>query len=452
LASFTDRIFGASPDFMKDFLVTLGSSYLVFHRRSGAFRSFRALHQRWEKSSLAELRDLQKRKLAETVKNAATKSDFYRQKYAGLDINDFESLPILEKVELQRSIDTIVIGDKRKLQPSFTGGTTGQGIVVYNGRASMQERIAVLDLFWEKHGYRQGRDRIAWVSGRPLLGSADERKKRFWRTNWLLKIRYYSTFHLAQENLASYVRNLNEYKPRFISGFPSAISDIARYIEATENTVDFEVETIFTTSETLTPEQRALFERVFRCRVANQYASSEGAPWISECREGSLHMDLTTGVFEIVDEAGAASSDGEGIVTSFLMQDTPIIRYRIGDTFRMAEPTGPCACGWQAPLVAEIGGRSADYLEVPGRGRIYNSQIGDCVKDVTSVISFQVEIVAGRLQVYLVVSSQQQFEEHDRATFLAKIRERMGDLPVDIHFVKDIPRARSGKQSMVRRA
>ena len=34
----------------------------------------------------------------------------------------------------------------------------------------------------------------------------------------------------------------------------------------------------------------------------NQYASSEGAPFIIECKEGNLHLELQSGVFEVLDE------------------------------------------------------------------------------------------------------------------------------------------------------
>jgi phenylacetate-CoA ligase len=275
-------------------------------------------------------------------------------------------------------------------------------------------------------------------------------RHRFWRANWLYKVRYYSTFHLSQENLPYYVADLNRFQPEFFNGFPSALSEIARFIQATNTPLTFRPRAIFVTSETLSDEQRELFERVFGCPVANQYASSEGAPFIFQCPRGSLHIDVTTGVFEVIDENDAPAREGEMLVTSFITQETPIIRYRIGDRLRLAPADAKCSCGWDTPLAEAILGRSSDFIEVPGRGRIFNSQIGDCVKDVTTVLSFQVAVVDGKLEVDLL-ADREAFEARDKATFLKKIHERIGDMPVEIRYVSSIPRAPSGKQSLVRR-
>ena len=448
--SFGTKLLANAPSWTRDLAVTIGSSFLLRQRRGGAYRQKLAEHRGYRRLKRSELLEIQARKLRDIIDRARSHSAFYRSRYAGIENSELRNLPILEKEDLQGSIDSIVIGRKDKLHEMFTGGTTGRGIVVYNHISNMQERAALIDLFWQTLGYTLGQHRIAWFSGRTLLEKGDVRKNRFWRTNWLDKIRYYSTFHFSQQNLPFYVQDLNTFQPEFITGFPSAISEIARFIEATRSPLTFKPKAIFVTSETLTDEQRSLLSRVFGCRVANQYSSSEGAPWIVECERGRLHMDITTGVFEVIDENGDPAIEGEILVTSFVTRETPIIRYRIGDRIRLASPNAVCDCGWDTPLADAILGRATDYVEVPERGRIFNSQIGDCVKDVTSVMSFQVEIVNGRLEIDMMADPVA-FERHDREVFLKKIRERVGDIPVDINFVSSIPRAASGKQTLVRR-
>ncbi|HVE71209.1 MAG TPA: hypothetical protein VNI54_07560 [Thermoanaerobaculia bacterium] len=450
LIYFGTKALRRAPGWMRDAAVTGGSSQLLIQRRSGAYRKWLADHRRHRTLSRAELYDVQQRRLREIIERAVTLSPYYREKYRGLDRSRLQNLPVLEKDELQQKIDEIVIGDKTKLHEMFTGGTTGRGIVVYNDISNMQERAALVDLFWGMYGFRIGKQRTAWFSGRTLLEEGDIARNRFWRTNWLYKVRYYSTFHLSQQNLPHYVEDLNRFRPEYFSGFPSAIAEVARYIEAAGARLTFKPKAIFVTSETLLPEQRRRFESVFGCPVADQYSSSEGAPWIVQCPKGSLHMDITTGVFEVVDDAGNPATEGEMFLTGFVTQETPIIRYRIGDRLRLAPESAKCACGWDTPLAEAVLGRSTDYIEVPGRGRLFNSQIGDCVKDVTSVLSFQVEIVDGRLEVDMV-ADRDAFEAHDRATFVKKLHERVGNMPIDINFVDSIPRAPSGKQSLVRR-
>jgi phenylacetate-CoA ligase len=254
---------------------------------------------------------------------------------------------------------------------------------------------------------------------------------------------------MSPDRLGAYVQNLCDFRPRFFSGFPSAISELARFIELQGVKLPFTLAAVFVTSETLTDDQREVIERVFGCKVRDQYCASEGAPFIVECPEGRLHLDITSGVVEVIDDDGNEADEGEMLVTAFFTKGTPIIRYRIGDSLVLSA-AGGCPCGWETPLVSRIHGRTTDYIEAPGRGKVFCSQIGDCVKGVSTVIKFQVEMSDAGLQVYLV-ADRSAFEVRDKRTFLHKVHERMGDVPVAFHYVDDIPRTRSGKHTLVRK-
>jgi len=89
----------------------------------------------------------------------------------------------------------------------------------------------------------------------------------------------------------------------------------------------------------LTKSGRELLERVFKCKVYDQYASSEGAPFVTECENQVLHMELASGVFEHFEDG----SD-EVLVTSFTTHGTPLIRYRIGDSMTFSEKVKTCKC------------------------------------------------------------------------------------------------------------
>jgi phenylacetate-CoA ligase len=129
------------------------------------------------------------------------------------------------------------------------------------------------------------------------------------------------------------------------------------------------------------------------------------------------------------------------------MKQTPLIRYRIGDRISLSEECG-CPCGWQTPLAASIEGRESDFLEIPGRGKIFASQIGDCVKHLHWVIAFRCHLYEGRLRVE-IVADRERFEAEDMPTFLKNIHERMGDIPVDLEYLDELPRLPSGKRSVV---
>jgi phenylacetate-CoA ligase len=436
-----------APAVLKDVTVTV-AGVMLFRRRRG--RDFRESLIRWNSMRELPREDLlkiQTERTREMISYASTRSRYYAAKYAQVSSRELEDLPILEKEELRAHIDDIVIRGSGKLRKCYTGGTTGKSLVVFSSEDSDGERFARQEAMWAMHEYKLGRDRIAWFSGRHLLGANDVSANRFWRNNFLNRIRYYSTFHMAPSSLPYYVEDLARFRPVFISGFPSAIGELASFIEMTGGARSFDLQAIFTTSETLTGSQRDVIERVFNCPVRNQYASSEGAPFIMECQQGRLHIDVTSGVFEVIGADGQPADEGEVLVTSFYMKQTPLIRYRIGDRISLSEEFS-CPCGWHSPLVASIEGRESDFLEIPGRGKIFAAQIGDCVKHLHWVIAFCCRLQDGRLHIR-IVADRQRFEREDMSTFLRNLHERMGDIPVDLEYLEELPRLPSGKRSVV---
>src|SRR5690606_26549566 len=112
----------------------------------------------------------------------------------------------------------------------------------------------------------------------------DISKNRFWKTDPFHHVRYYSTFHIKDEYLKYYVEDLLFYKPEYLVGFPSTMLEIAKY--GLNNGYEFPkgiVKAIFPTAETVTAETRFSIEKFFKANLYDQYASSEGAPFIFEC-------------------------------------------------------------------------------------------------------------------------------------------------------------------------
>ena len=241
-----------------------------------------------------------------------------------------------------------------------TGGTTGTPLRVVVTSPDFQERQARLAVFRERHGASL-RMRRATFSGRVIVGS-DGRPTRFWRHNWALNQRLYSSFHLRPEYLDRYIEDLEAFDPEWIDGFPSSIYAVAQHALDRGHVLSCRPVVAFSTSETLYDWQREAVREAFGCPMRNQYASAEGAPFVVECREGRLHADLRTGVFE-------HTADGDLLVTSFTTSGTPLVRYAIGDRIELVE--GTCACGDRNPLVAGIYGREQDSILSPERGPVF---------------------------------------------------------------------------------
>jgi len=303
--------------------------------------------------------------------------------------------------------------------------------------------MALLDHFKARVGFVHLKMRRATFNGKHIVPPA-QKKKVFWRYNAACKQMIYSSFFLTEDNMGHYVDSLNHFKPQAIDGFFTSMLDLAGYIERHGRKLTFTPVAIFPTSETLTPAGREQLERVFGCKVYDQYASSEGAPFVTECSAQQLHMELASGVFEHFEEG-----TGEVLVTSFTTSGTPLIRYRIGDAMRFQK--GSCPCGMQSPLVAEIHGRRLEFLYTAEGAKINAGNVANLFKNMPNALiraqlrQTTMDEVTALLEVDKALYKPE-YDELLRQEFLHKFG---AGTRLNIQHVEEIPREGSGKFRMI---
>jgi phenylacetate-CoA ligase len=405
--------------------------------------------------NLHELEDIQFSKLIAFLKFAQNNSAHYKKIYKDFDFNrftdisDLTKLPIINKELLQSDFEQFITISPKNAVIGKTGGTTGLSLIVYYTKEDIQERHALLDNFRSGFGYHLGK-KTAWFSGKTLLTDRDIIKNIFWKTDFWYKTRYYSTFHIQNKNLQYYIEDLISFRPEYLVGFPSSMQDIAKFgLNKNIAFPDGMVEAIFPTAEKVTDEIRTDLGRFFKAKVLDQYASSEGAPFIFECIAGKLHVEMQSGVFEVLDNNDMPAESGRLIVTSFSTHGTPLIRYDIGDMIELSDEV--CNCGNNNPIVKEINGRINDYIYSPEVGKINLGNVSNTLKGVSGVIKFQiVQNALNALQI-LLVKDENLFTARDEQIFLTNIRERVGNkMEVFLQYVSDIPNERNGKFRLVK--
>lgn len=448
-----DRIYFFLPDFFQNALITLFNVLAYRQRYDKEYWRFRKVFSDNKSLSLSELEKIQRDKFSEFVQDAINSSAFYRELYRGIDdagnIDNIANLPIVTKEMLREKIQQVHTISKHDGIVSKTGGTTGKSLEVLFTKSDMQERFAMLDHFRGSFGYELGK-KTAWFSGKNLLDQSDIRKQRFWKTDWKHQVRYYSTFHIKDEYLSHYLKNLLEFKPEFMVGFPSSMISLAQY--GAKHHIVFPggiIKAIFPTAETITDEVRQTLENYFRAPVYDQYASSEGAPFIVECAQRKLHLELQSGVFEVVDDFGRPAQSGKMLVTSFTTHGTPLIRYDIGDGITLSSQE--CPCGNHNPVVAEISGRIDDFVYSPENGKINLGNVSNTLKDTKGIVSFQV--IQDHLDAIdiLVIKDDMIYDDSIEKIFLKNWRHRVGDkMTIKLRYVSEIPVEKSGKFRMVK--
>ncbi len=450
-----DKIYKLLPNFFQNMLVSIFNIKAYKERNGKAYWRFREDLKKNRNLTLEELKAYQKQRYKSFIETVMQHSNYYKKTLSNIenvsDIENIRSLPIITKEDLRSNMDEVVMKTSQKLLILKTGGTTGKSLKVKYTIENMGERLAMLDDFRSRSDYELGK-RTAWFSGKSLLSDRDIKKNRFWKYDVFHKVRYYSTFHIKNDYLKFYVEDLMTFQPEYFVGFPSTILEIAKYgmkhgYDYPENTV----KAIFPTAETLTEDMRSTIETFFKTKVYNQYASSEGAPFIFECKNRNLHLELQSGVFEVLDEDNEPTRSGKLVITAFATEATPLIRYDIGDSITLDDPKNVCGCGNNNPMVLEILGRIDDYIYSPENGKINLGNVSNTLKDTKGIRNFQVvQNALDHLEIR-IVSETSPPNKKTEAIFLKNWKDRVGGkMKIDLIYVDEIPVEKSGKFRIVK--
>ncbi len=446
-----EKIYSSAPNIIQNLLVTV-FNILAYNKRYGKkYKKYLDYYKNSNHLSYDELVKIQEEKFVKFVNKTIKKSKFYSEFYSNINeiksLDDIKKLPILDKETLRENIKNVYTIKKSNGIVS----KTGKSLEVIFSPENMQERFAMLDAFRNGFGYKLGK-KTAWFSGKNLLSSNDIQNKKFWKTDYLYKVRYYSTFHIKEEYLKYYIEDLIKYQPKYIVGFPSTILEIAKFGKKNGYTYSKEItQAIFPTAETITLEMRNEIESFFNAKIYNQYASSEGAPFIFECINGNLHLELQSGVFEVLDNNNRYSKEGRLVITSFTTDATPLIRYDIGDRIKLETIDKKCNCGNNNPMVKEILGRIDDYIYSPETGKVNLGNVSNTLKDTKGIVRFQaIQNSLNSIDILLVVDGIE-YNKSIEKKFLQNWKDRVGSkMVLNISYVNNIPVEKSGKYRIVK--
>ena len=453
--SFKKSVYNRLPYALQNAAISAEGLRLRQIRRGNSFTQYLAeANERWawEKS---QVQNYQLNRLKKFLIHAQQTSPYYTEVFnehrfnpsAIREISDLELAPILEKDLLRNRTNFIRsknVKDRDIATWVHTSGSTGSPIHVGYTKNDIRERMAALYRLYHQYGISTG-ERSVRFSGQTIFPNVAETRPP-WRFNAGDNQLFMSSYHLSEYWLPRYVAKIESYNPQIIDGYPSAISLVASYIIENGKEGRIRPKIVCTTSETLTDVQRSLITRAFGgCPVVNQYASAEGAPFITENKFGEHVLNIDTGVFEFVrpgtNQKAEQGELAELVVTGFHTTAFPLIRYRIGDTvitddFRKAQD---CSM----PIIQKIVGREDDIVQTPDRGNVVLHQI---FKHTCSTIAeSQIEQVSPREFVLRIVPGSKTFESHHVQPILREAYERLGDVKIVTEFVGLLPRGPNGK-------
>jgi phenylacetate-CoA ligase len=168
----------------------------------------------------------------------------------------------------------------------------------------------------------------------------------------------------------------------------------------------------------------------------------------SECEAGGLHLWPEVGILEVLDDETdkplAAGRVGRLVCTALLNTDMPLIRYDVGDRGALASQAGMCPCGRSLPRLQEMDGRSDDLILTADGRRIGRAALDAVLQADLAIVEAQfVQESWQRLSVRFVPASGYT-NRHGREV-ARRLRERVGDMEIELEPVDHIPRSPTGK-------
>ncbi|WP_067522335.1 phenylacetate--CoA ligase family protein [Nocardia uniformis] len=344
--------------------------------------------ERLERAEPERIKNFQERRLRHLVRVAAARSPFYRAYFreSGIapasirTLADLSRLPLISRHELAERGDDFRTLPRRLMWSVRSSGTSGVPIECYRTITSSVFELAVLEHQWGWFGLPPNSRRVVLRGNTFATGQNGRPTTRVRGARQLLV----SSYYLTPDRLDAIVDDIRHFSPDAIEGWPSSIALLAALLR--DRRLRIPVRAVITSSEVMTPGQRALIEEVFGAPVVDHYGQTERVAMAGICEAGGYHIFPAYGIVELLPVAGS-SERWEIVGTSLQNCGFPLFRYRTGDEVVPAAP-GPCPCGRTTPLLGVVDGRVEDtFTAADGRPLPLPSTIVD---DLTGLREAQI--------------------------------------------------------------
>jgi phenylacetate-CoA ligase len=393
----------------------------------------------------ATLAARQRQKLNSLVQHAAMHVRFYRDLYAAHGISpdafnpafDLQRLPIVTKQQLRAAGAAAVSVDAPTKRVAIsTSGSSGEPFKFEIDRRYDQWRKAQY-LRPYLHGGRRLRDKVLRLTAFPLQ-----------RTPWFSQVGLLPERQIdCGADPARIAAAWQELTPQILQGYPSSLRSLAHYCRDRSEPLKPAPRLVFTDSELLTSDTRALLEQQFGVRILDVFGTYETDNIAFECAaHRGYHIATDCVVLEIVRDGKPvpAGEEGEIVVTVLPNRTSPFIRYNLKDLGRLS--TQPCSCGLPYPLLTGLQGRADDVIVLAGgRRRTPMDVLGRLDRFIDAVRHYQLrQLELGSFELLIVPSSR--FVDADLDRLAGAVVATLENAEVKVRLVDAIPADPSGKR------
>ncbi len=414
-----------------------------------------ALHERLEASQwwpAARLEAFRVERLRGFLAHVGRTVPYYRDCFRALEFDparvdslaSLGRLPLLSKAELRAYGEAFKAEGHGPLTRYNTGGSSGEPLIFYMGRERKSHDVAAKWRATRWWGVDIGDPELV-VWGSPIELGAQDRIRRL--RDGLLRSHLLPAFEMSPANLDRFVATIRRVRPAMLFGYPSSLALIAQHARRKGVALDdLGIRVAFVTSERLYDTQREIISTTFGCPVANGYGARDAGFIAHECPAGSLHISAEDIVVETVRRDGSPTAPGEAgeiVVTHMATGDFPFVRYRTGDVGVLGD--NACTCGRTLPVLAEVQGRSTDFVVARDGTVMHGLALIYTIRDLPGVEAFRiVQQSLDRTEVELVAVPP--FGPEHESRIVRDFKARLGEsVEVAVRRVPYIAPEKSGK-------
>lgn len=288
----------------------------------------------WTYEQKCSYRDAQLRKM---VKHCYETVPYYRNLFDQLDIDyqqikcldDLKILPILDKQTIRDHYEEFFSEsyDRADLIEQHTSGSTGTGFSFYQNREAHADVWAHV---WRgNHNIGLNRDMwCAYFGGRSIV-PPEKKNGPCWRINYPGKQIMFSIYHMNDNIFIQWMKVLNQHRPPWIQGYPSALVPFASYLERTNQRLNYVPKVITLSSENVSWSQEDFLYRIFGVYPMQNYAQCEAVATFRQRLDHRIFVDEDFAAVEFVpeDEHGLCRIVG----TTLSNYAMPFLRYDTKD-------------------------------------------------------------------------------------------------------------------------
>ena len=315
-------------------------------------------------------------RLKEIVVHAYKTVPFYRKiaEINKIDIDkididkDFDKLPLIDK-DMVQNAQLGMLSDKynhypfnQEIEIRKTSGSTGKFMKIY--WHNQDDRNSLMELWWIRKKYYNifPNDRLCYFyttdyQNNKLVEEKDEKLSLLKNQLGLYKNR------LNSKRLRETYERIYEYDPYWMILQPSTAILLAECVTQYKLPKLKSLRYIELTGEVLFDSCREMIERVFECKINNQYGSVETNCIASYMGGKELYCNRSNVFVEIVKQGQNVKDGEEGdiYVTSLTNKAMPFVRYKIGDSGRLYHIVNQ-ETGLVEQKIELIQGRISDFV------------------------------------------------------------------------------------------